>query len=150
MAYRATEVQHAMMLVSSLLLCSRSPERFISVSWEQLIRSQWSIVERNTAFIEDFGLRAKGLTELEKWTLDSMDEESQAILHGMKHRLPLLAFWGIFCMSSETKAVLKDFGYVIFFDHDKCLAMDVSLLLRLCLFTLTQRLQLGGSLFLQL
>ncbi|KAG6879805.1 hypothetical protein C0992_011356 [Termitomyces sp. T32_za158] len=122
MAYQATEAQHAMRLASSLLLRSKSPAWFVSISWEQLNRSQWSIIERNTAFIEDFGLRMKDLMELENRMLDKMDEESRAILHGMKHRLPALAFWEIFCMSSETEAVLKGLHVLSsdHLDHYKC------------------------------
>ncbi|KAG5736118.1 hypothetical protein E4T56_gene6266 [Termitomyces sp. T112] len=110
MTYQATEAKYAITVASSLLSHSQSPAWFASVGWQQLNRSQWSAIERNTAFIEDFGLKIKDSTELEKWKLNTMDEKSWAILYQMKQKLPALAFWEIFCMSPETEAVLKNLG----------------------------------------
>ncbi|KAG6810604.1 hypothetical protein H0H92_011156 [Tricholoma furcatifolium] len=71
----------------SNVLASR--QQFLNLSWGQMNRSEWSDVEHDTAFIEDFGLR--------------LSDTSQT-----GH--PALAFWEVFLSSSDAEAVLMDLG----------------------------------------
>ncbi|KAG6908444.1 hypothetical protein DXG01_004527 [Tephrocybe rancida] len=123
MAYRENEWAHGL---TALLLNSRAPGGLVaSLDWTQLNRSQWSQVERNTAFIEDFGLKLKNIAEINQCLVAQMEVESRDILRRMEQRHSVLAFWEIFCSSPETEAVFKDMGRTASsgeLRHDQCRA----------------------------